>query len=82
MEDLRIAMILMALDHTRDFFGRPGDPTNLATASAALFLTRLVTHICAPTVPTKTSPAPICPSTRNVTGRSALAFVTSAARTA
>lgn len=42
-------MILMALDHTRDFFGIPGqNPTNLATASAALFLTRWVTHFCAP----------------------------------
>ncbi len=42
-------MILMALDHTRDFFGVPGqNPTNLATASAALFLTRWVTHFCAP----------------------------------
>jgi uncharacterized membrane protein len=44
-----LAMILMALDHTRDFFGVPGDPTNLATASAALFFTRWVTHFCAPT---------------------------------
>lgn len=44
-----VIMILMALDHTRDFFGVPGqNPTNLATASAALFLTRWVTHICAP----------------------------------
>lgn len=42
-------MILMALDHTRDFFGYPGDnPTNLASASAALFLTRWITHFCAP----------------------------------
>ncbi len=42
-------MIVMALDHTRDFFGMPGqDPTNLATASAALFLTRWVTNFCAP----------------------------------
>ena len=42
-------MILMALDHTRDFFGIPGQsPTNLATASAALFFTRWVTHFCAP----------------------------------
>lgn len=41
-------MVLMALDHTRDFFGTPGNPTNLATASAALFFTRWVTHFCAP----------------------------------
>jgi len=38
----------MALDHTRDFFGQPGSPTNLATASAALFFTRWITHFCAP----------------------------------
>jgi uncharacterized membrane protein len=44
-----LIMILMALDHTRDFFGIPGqNPTNLATASAALFLTRWITNICAP----------------------------------
>jgi uncharacterized membrane protein len=44
-----VIMIIMALDHTRDFFGIPGqNPTNLATASAALFLTRWITHFCAP----------------------------------
>ena len=41
-------MVIMALDHTRDFFGQPGSPTNLATASAALFFTRWITHFCAP----------------------------------
>lgn len=42
-------MILMALDHTRDYFGVPGqNPTDLSTASAALFLTRWITNICAP----------------------------------
>ena len=44
-----VIMILMALDHTRDYFGVPGqNPTDLATASVALFLTRWITNICAP----------------------------------
>jgi uncharacterized membrane protein len=44
-----LIMILMALDHTRDFFGTLGaSPTDLATTTAGLFLTRWVTHICAP----------------------------------
>jgi uncharacterized membrane protein len=44
-----LIMILMALDHTRDFFGIPGqNPTDLTTASTALFLTRWITHFCAP----------------------------------
>ncbi len=43
-----VIMIIMALDHTRDFFGAPGSPTNLATTSIALFFTRWITNICAP----------------------------------
>jgi uncharacterized membrane protein len=44
-----IVMILMALDHTRDYLGdAAASPTNLATASTALFLTRWITHFCAP----------------------------------
>jgi uncharacterized membrane protein len=46
-----IIMVVMLLDHTRDFthwsslkFG----PTDLAQTSAGLFLTRWVTHFCAP----------------------------------
>jgi uncharacterized membrane protein len=44
-----IVMILMALDHVRDFFGAAGNPANPATASTALFFTRWITHLCAPT---------------------------------
>ena len=44
-----IVMILMALDHVRDFFGVPGvSPTNLAQTTVPLFFTRWITHICAP----------------------------------
>jgi uncharacterized membrane protein len=44
-----VIMILMALDHTRDFFGMPGaNPVNMLTTTPPLFFTRLVTHICAP----------------------------------
>lgn len=44
-----IVIILMALDHTRDFFGDlAADPTALATTTPALFFTRWVTHFCAP----------------------------------
>jgi uncharacterized membrane protein len=44
-----LIMILMALDHTRDFFGFTTiDPTNIARTTVPLFFTRWVTHICAP----------------------------------
>jgi uncharacterized membrane protein len=45
-----LVMILMALDHVRDYFGAPGiSPTNLAQTTLPLFLTRWITHLCAPT---------------------------------
>ncbi len=44
-----VIMILMALDHTRDFFGNSGlNPTDPATTTIPLFFTRWVTHFCAP----------------------------------
>ena len=44
-----LIMVIMALDHTRDYFGIPGqNPVDLTKASAALFLTRWITHFCAP----------------------------------
>ena len=42
-------MIVMALDHVRDFFGVPGvSPTDPAHAGVALFMTRWITNVCAP----------------------------------
>jgi uncharacterized membrane protein len=44
-----VIMILMALDHARDFFGNSGvNPTDLASTTIPLFFTRWVTHFCAP----------------------------------
>jgi len=44
-------MVIMALDHVRDFWyrGVTIDPTNMHDTSIALFLTRWITHYCAPT---------------------------------
>ena len=44
-----VAMILMALDHTRDFLGVGANPVDLATTTTPLFFTRWITHFCAPT---------------------------------
>jgi uncharacterized membrane protein len=44
-----VIMILMALDHTRDFLTYPGlNPTNLSSTTVPLFFTRWITHFCAP----------------------------------
>jgi uncharacterized membrane protein len=45
-----LVMLIMAIDHVRDNFllGNP-NPTDLSTTTPILFLTRWITHFCAPT---------------------------------
>jgi uncharacterized membrane protein len=44
-----LIMIIMALDHTRDFFTNATvNPTDPATTTVGLFFTRWITHFCAP----------------------------------
>lgn len=47
-----LVMIIMALDHTRDFFHAGAmvfQPEDLTRTTVPLFFTRWITHICAPT---------------------------------
>jgi uncharacterized membrane protein len=42
-------MLVMALDHVRDYFGQVGfQPTDLSRTTIAWFFTRWITHFCAP----------------------------------
>src|SRR3954447_19226549 len=46
-----VAMIIMALDHVRDYFHYDAfmyDPADLSQTNAPLFFTRFITHYCAP----------------------------------
>lgn len=47
-----LVMIIMLLDHTREFVHNDAflfNPTDLSKTNAALFFTRWITHLCAPT---------------------------------
>lgn len=47
-----LVMVIMALDHVRDLLHTPAltqNPTDLTTTTPELFLTRWITHLCAPT---------------------------------
>ena len=43
-----VVMVIMALDHVRDYFHTSGDPLDMATTTPFLFFTRWITHFCAP----------------------------------
>ena len=46
-----VVMIIMALDHVRDYFHAAAfvsNPTDMETTTVALFFTRFITHYCAP----------------------------------
>jgi len=46
-----LVMVIMALDHARDYFHKPAyfyDPTDLSQTTPVIFFTRWITHFCAP----------------------------------
>lgn len=43
-----IVMVIMALDHARDYFHTADAPLDLQTTTTFLFFTRWITHYCAP----------------------------------
>ncbi len=46
-----LVIVIMALDHVRDYYSNRWfeDPTDLTKTTSAIFLTRWITHFCAPT---------------------------------
>src|SRR5512141_898847 len=43
-----LIMVIMAIDHVRDMAGPRTEPMDFAVTTVPLYLTRLITHLCAP----------------------------------
>jgi len=68
-----VAMILVALDHTRDFVAVPGvSPTNLAQTTMPLFFTRCFTRSSRLRGTSFSSPTSLGPAPRDLRRRSGL----------
>lgn len=73
-----IVMIIMALDHTRDFFHSTAvtaNPLDPATTTPALYFTRWITHFCAPVFVFLSGVSAYLSSRKKTPGRASLFLV-------